>query len=1170
LPKRIFEGATVDVDVVMTSLLATRRFGPLFAAQFLGALNDNFFKNAVMVFIIYRLAAAKGVDGGILLPVGAGIFVLPFFLFSATAGQVADRFDKAWLIRVTKGVEVLCMACGAAALMAQSITAMMAALFLMGAQASFFGPLKYAILPEQLAEHELVAGNGLIEAGTFLAILMGTIAGGLLVMTSDGPTAMAVAMVGIAGLGWAFSWAVPSTGKCSPRLVVGANFLRETMQILRYTAANRPVFLSVLGISWFWLVGAVFLSEFPAFAKDVIGGDERLVTMFMALFSIGIAVGSVWCGRLSKGEVTAKYVPLAAIGIAVCAFDLWASTRDLSHAAGAPISVGDFLGSFAGWHVAADLILLSICGGVYGVPLYACLQAMTEESHRARVIAANNVMNAAFMVAGSVVVAGMLAAGLSVPDIFLAVALTSTVAAAYICQLLPRELFCSVAAWLFRRLYRVEVHGLEKLHGLTGPMVIVANHVSWLDGPLMAAFIPGDTAFAINTFVFAKWWGHLSKIFAHIIPVDPTNPMSTKSMIRAVEGGRRLIIFPEGRLTVTGSLMKVYDGPGVIADKAKAALVPVKIDGTQLCRLNRLEGKMPLKTFPKITISIQDPVNLLIPEELKGRARRRVAAQRLYDVMSTMMFQTRRTDITLFEGLLEARRVHGGAKGIVEDIETITRPVSYDRLVIGSLMLGRTIARNTRAGEYVGVLLPNAVSTVVALFALQSQSRVPAMLNFSSGAENMLSACRAAEIRIVLTSHRFINKARLEDSVAQLATTTRLIYLEDVRARAGRLAAALVAAMDLPLLGAFFASLLSRLVLAKWRLSGRKATGCDMPAVTLFTSGSEGKPKGVVLSHRNILANIAQLGARVDFNSADKVFNALPVFHSFGLTGGLLLPVLSGIKTFLYPNPLHYKIVPELVYDTNATVMFGTNTFLAGYAKHGNVYDFYSVRYIFAGAERVEEETRRMVFEKFGLRILEGYGATETAPVIAVNTPMHFRAGTVGRILPAIEFRLEAVPGVDEGQRLIVKGPNIMMGYLRDDTPGVIQPPADGWYDTGDIVALDAEGFVRIIGRARRFVKIAGEMVSLAAVEAVVAVIWPGQTHAALGLSDAKKGERIILLTDQPQATRGDLLSHAKEKGMSDLMMPKLVLSVDKLPMLGTGKVNYPAALALAQQRLDL
>ena len=1150
----------------MTSLLVSRCFGPLFATQFLGALNDNFFKNAVLVFILYRLAAAAGIDGGILMPVGAGIFVLPFFLFSATAGQLADRFDKARLIRVTKGAEVVFMACGAAALLANSIAGMMGVLFLMGTQASFFGPLKYAILPEQLAEHQLVAGNGLIEAGTFLAILIGTIAGGLLVMAGDGPTVTAIAMIGIAMLGWAFSWAVPSTGKCSPDLVVGFNVLRETRQILRYAATKRPVFLSVLGISWFWLVGAVFLAEFPAFAKDVIGGDEHLVTLFMTLFSIGIAIGSVWCGRLLKGEVSAKYVPLAAIGIAVFAFDLWSSTRGLSHGTGALLSVGDFLGNLSGWHVVADLLLLSVCGGIYGVPLYATLQAMTEESHRARVIAANNVMNAAFMVAGSVIVAVMLAAGLSIPDIFLAVAVGTAFVAAIICKLLPRELFCSVAAWLFRRLYRVEVLGLEKLRAVNGPMVIVANHVSWLDGPLMAAFIPGDTAFAINSFVFTKWWGRLSKVFAHIIPVDPTNPMSTKSMIRAVEDGKRLIIFPEGRLTVTGSLMKVYDGPGVIADKAKATLVPVKIDGTQLCRLNRLEGKMPLKTFPKITISVQDPVNLRIPAELKGRARRRIAAQHLYDVMSTMMFQTRSTDVTLFEGLLEARRVHGGAKGIVEDIETITRPLSYDRLVFGSLMLGRTIARLSRPGEYLGVLLPNAAGTVVTLFALQSQGRVPAMLNFSSGAENMLSACRAAEIRTILTSRRFIGKARLEDSLARLAAETRVIYLEDVKAQAGRLAAVLVAAMDLPLLGASFTALFSRLALARWRLSRRVAQGPDTPAVALFTSGSEGKPKGVILSHRNLLANIAQLGARVDFNPADKVFNALPIFHSFGLTGGLLLPVLSGIKTFVYPSPLHYRIVPELAYDTNATVMFGTNTFLAGYAKHANVYDFYSVRYIFAGAERVEDETRRVCFEKFGLRILEGYGATETAPVIAVNTPMYFRAGTVGRILPGIDFRLAAVPGVDDGQRLIVKGPNVMMGYLKDDAPGVLQPPADGWYDTGDIVALDADGFLRIVGRAKRFVKIAGDMVSLGAVEAAAAAVWPGCAHAAVGVADPKKGEQIILLTDQPQATRASLLAYAKEKGLSELMVPKTVQPVDRLPLLGTGKIDYPAVLALAQQ----
>ena len=313
----------------------------------------------------------------------------------------------------------------------------------------------------------------------------------------------------------------------------------------------------------------------------------------------------------------------------------------------------------------------------------------------------------------------------------------------------------------------------------------------------------------------------------------------------------------------------------------------------------------------------------------------------------------------------------------------------------------------------------------------------------------------------------------------------------------------------------------------------------------LFTSGSEGTPKGVVLSHRNLLANRHQLAAVVDFSPQDIVLNALPVFHSFGLTGGLLLPLLAGVRTFLYPSPLHYRTVPELAYGVNATILFGTDTFLAGYARVADNYDFYSVRYVFAGAERVKPETRRVWFEKFGIRILEGYGATETSPALAVNTPMHFKAGTVGRLLPGIEHRLEPVEGIDEGGRLFVRGPNVMLGYLRAEKPGVLEPPADGWYDTGDIVEIDAEGFVTIKGRAKRFAKVAGEMVPLGAVEDFVAqASGRDEQHAVVTVPDAKRGEQLVLVTERADATRAALATAAREAGLPEIFVPRAIVPV--------------------------
>ena len=473
-------------------------------------------------------------------------------------------------------------------------------------------------------------------------------------------------------------------------------------------------------------------------------------------------------------------------------------------------------------------------------------------------------------------------------------------------------------------------------------------------------------------------------------------------------------------------------------------------------------------------------------------------------------------------------------------------------MVTGCHVLGRKIAGFTQPGEKVGLLLANAVATAVTFFALQAVGRVPAMLNFTAGLANMRAACTAAEVKTVLTSRAFIERGNLEDVAEGLAEQVELVYLEDLRDRIGL--------MD-KLLGAL-AARLSGVV------EGMRGGSPDDPAVGLFTSGSEGTPKGVVLSHKNLLANRYQLTARVDFNSSDVVFNTLPVFHSFGLNGGMLVPLMSGVKIFMYPSPLHYRIVPELVYDTNATIMFGTDTFLSGYSRVAHPYDFYSVRYVFAGAEKVKDATRKAWMDNFGVRILEGYGATETAPVLATNTPMHFRVGTVGRLLPGIDHRLEDVPGIDEGSKLVVRGPNVMLGYLRAENPGVLEPTEDGWYDTGDIVDVDPEGYVTILGRAKRFAKIGGEMVSLGAVEAQVNELWPGFMHAVVAIDDERKGEQLVLLTDCAEAEREALSADARERGIPGLMLPRTIVIRDAIPVLGTGKVDYVGVKAVVEEAM--
>jgi acyl-[acyl-carrier-protein]-phospholipid O-acyltransferase/long-chain-fatty-acid--[acyl-carrier-protein] ligase len=444
-------------------------------------------------------------------------------------------------------------------------------------------------------------------------------------------------------------------------------------------------------------------------------------------------------------------------------------------------------------------------------------------------------------------------------------------------------------------------------------------------------------------------------------------------------------------------------------------------------------------------------------------------------------------------------------------------------------------------------MLPNANGAVLTILGLMSAGRVPAMINFTAGAANILAACKAAQIEVIVTSRAFIEKGKFATLIGVLENAVKIVYLEDIRA------------------GITKGDKIRGLLNARKPLVARQP---DDWAAILFTSGSEGVPKGVVLSHRNMMANAAQAAARIDFGREDKVFNVVPVFHSFGLTVGTFLPLVSGVAVYLYPSPLHYRTVAELIYGVNATIMFGTDTFLSGYARVAHPYDFRALRYILAGAEPVKEATRRTYMEKFGLRILEGYGVTETAPALALNTPMFNKFGTVGRVLPGMEARLEKVEGVDEGGRLYVRGPNVMLGYLRVDNPGVLERPQEGWHDTGDIVTIDEQGFVTIKGRARRFAKVGGEMVSLAAVEALASELWPNAPSAVCAVPDLRKGERLILLTEQKNATRGEFHSFAKTKHASDLMIPVDVWVVEKLPMLGSGKVDIVAVGKLVQERL--
>ena len=708
-------------------------------------------------------------------------------------------------------------------------------------------------------------------------------------------------------------------------------------------------------------------------------------------------------------------------------------------------------------------------------------------------------------------------------------------------------MIASLLRVICRVIFRVEVKGLENIPE-QDRLLIVANHESFLDGLLLGLFIPKCATFVVHTGVLKRW---LFRRFLSLTPhvaVDPASPMAIKKVVKRLKDGENVVIFPEGRITVTGTLMKVYDGPGFIAAKTGVTILPVRVEGAAQSYFGRLSSDHPRKLFPKVTLTVLPTTEIEIPPPADGgyisnKQRRRIAGEKMRSIMQNLLFETHKKR-TFFQAFLDAMDTYGRKTKIIEDINETEE--TYKQVLKKSLALGRIACKVSHENEAVGVLMPNITNTMALILGMTAFKRVPAMLNYTAGAAGIQSACVAAAVKTIITSRQFIEKAKLEEVVDKLEGLN-IIYLEDMKKQFG---------------------LIDKLWLMVYALHfPRKAVAETNPediAVILFTSGSEGKPKGVVHSHKSILANIAQIMATLEFNPTDKFMMVLPVFHSFGFTG-CLLPLINGIRVHIFPSPLLYKVIPEVIYDRGCTVLFATSTFLANYAKFAHPYDFYKLRYVVAGAERLNEDVRKIYHEKFGIRILEGYGTTECAPVLSANTPMNNRNGSVGQFMPGIEHKLEPVDGIEEGGLLHVKGDNIMMGYYLYDAPAQLVPPEEGWYDTGDIVEVDAQGYIHIKGRAKRFAKVAGEMVSLEVVEKIAQTAAPEHQHAATTREDAQRGENIILYTTDPALKREDLQVVSKNLGAPEIAVARKVIQIEEIPLLGTGKTDYQSLKKLTE-----
>ena len=1114
--------------------MTSRRFAPLFWCQFFSAFNDNFVRNMLVMLILFRFG---GESASLEILLATIVFILPSIPLSALGGEIADSHDKALIARRLKFAEIFVQTIAAAGFAFASPTLLYVALFGLGVIAALFGPIKYGILPDHLRREELVSGNALIEGATFAAIICGLVFGGFAAAAGRSTAGVIAQLMLIALACYAASRLIPPTGVGAPGLKVHKNVVASTWTVIREVRADDRQWVGAIGASWFWTVGAITLSLVPVIVKSRVGGGVDVEIAINLFFAIGVTAGSLGAAALSHGRIELAPAPFMLLVIAALAIDMGLSTSAMPIAS-REIPLGEFFMSAAGLRIALELFVYSAAAGLFVVPIFAAVQAWAGEDRRARVVAAVNALSYIWMVGGALATMVLLQVfRLSEPTALIVLGVANIAAAIYFFRRLPANIFAFTLGALCRALFRLEVVGQENLEPTGRPNVIAVNHVSSLDLAIVFSLIDAPPLFAIDPACVKGWPARLFLKFVDARLLGPARPLAARALAREVRGGRRLAVFLDSQAVITGRSMKTYDAAALIAEKSEALVIPLHLAGAERTFFSRVSAAyVGRRLFPKVTVTVLAPRRLATPAGLRGRARRQAGGPALFDMMSNLRFVTFDIRRTVFAAFEESAKARGLSRVAVED--PLSGALTLRAFRIGVGVLARKIAAISVPGETIGVMLPNANGAAVTFMALEAAGRVPAMLNFTSGAHNLVAACEEARIRLVLTSRAFVEQAKLGHEIEAIGAHARIVWLEDVRASAtviDKLRAALTAGAPLA------------------------RPEPDDPAVVLFTSGSEGAPKGVALSHANLLANVAQVETCFDLRLTDMMFNPLPIFHAFGLTGGLLLGLIGSMRVYLYPTPLHYRQIPELIDKAGATVLLGSDTFLAGYARNAGAFGFRSLRYVIAGAEAVKAETRRLYMEKFGLRILEGYGVTEASPVLAVNSPAFNKIGTVGRLLPFIEPRIEPVSGIDEGGRLIVRGPNIMMGYYRADNPGELEPPPGGWHDTGDIVTIDEQGFVTIKGRAKRFVNIAGETVSLAAIEDIIVDLWPDHIVAAIAAPDPKRGERVILATTHPGASRAEVETWMKIKGASEIMFPRSVIVLDAIPLLGSGKTDYVA-----------
>ncbi|MBR6411745.1 MAG: AMP-binding protein [Alphaproteobacteria bacterium] len=1136
---------------MLKQTLMNKAFLPLWVSHLLSVINDSFIRTVFLFFVTYKMTQT----GTSLMITAVILYALLYCAGSLYAGQIADKMSRVKFLRLIRAAEIALMVMALLFVFLDSRILLTLILALLGLTGSCLRVINNALLPDTVGEKGLNFGNlwmktlSVLGSGLSVLLLMS-------VLKFDAATATACSVaVLFSCISFGVTFLMKQDKPADSEIKLIYNPWTALEPVLDSLKHQFDRWAYIVGIAWFWILGSLVFFFSAEYGHSILNARWSVVTFLSGgVFTAGYLIGAFIYYRLTKKGNLFSWAVWAGLGISVFLIGLIIAGGHIVSVPGdKAITVHNMIfGGFNYWIVILSTFMLGGLSVNFIIPLYVMLQKETPKPLLGRMMAFSSVVNACGIMAAFLIVLCFSLLFVDLLSIMLLFAVANVFVALYMTRLLPLETRRHVFQYVFKKLFKARIEGLEHLKKAGNKALIVTNHTSYLDVLLISAFVDRKIVFAISDKLLNKVFVKFMTNLVEIKPLDPVSPFAVKDMAEELNQNKWCMIFTEGLIEGGNTRMKIYEAPAMMAVKGNAPIVPIRIDGASHALFSRVLGqKADFRWFPKITLTVLPPVKFDdYPADMPTREMREKSSSRLYDVMTQMTFDSYEKDKTIFQKIIRAMSMAGRFKPVLED--TARKPVKFISLFLKSFVLGGMLHRAAPDEKYLGIMIPTSNACALTVLGLHAYGKIPAMINFTSGPKQVISTCETIGLKTIITARKVVALAKLENLVATVQEAgIRILYLEDL---------APTLTLKDKLRGVLYALMPEK---AYKKTSGGKISADDT-AVVLFTSGSEGFPKAVFLTHKNMISNAYQVLSKFDVYQSDILLNVLPMFHSFGLGAGLFLPLIAGLKAVLYPTPLHYRIIPQLCASTRATIFFGTDTFLSGYAKCANPYDFNSLRIVAVGAEKLKDETRKIWSEKFGVRVLEGYGATECSPFISVNTFLHQKKGSVGRIFNGLTYELKPVDGIKEGGELWLKGPNIMQGYMRYTDPLKLDPPEDGWYNTGDIVDIDLEGYVFIKGRSKRFAKIGGEMVSLLSVETVINTKWEGFITGAVSIPDPKKGEQIVLITNCPDITKDEMIKAFKAAGVTELGLPSRVIYTDNPPLLGTGKFDYLTAKELA------